>query len=93
MELLVRVNSHGGMASRVWCFTVEWLNRVDQRFRHRHTSLNLFEHDLQDFEIYTGPIELVQIHEASRVYRQFSLGTKGRWLALRTLRRLASTLA
>ena len=58
MEPLVRVNSHGGMASRVWCFTVEWLNRVDQRFRHRHTSLNLFEHDLQDFEIYTGPMSL-----------------------------------
>ena len=77
MELLVRVNSHGGMASRVWCFTVEWLNRVDQRFRHRHTSLNLFEHDLQDFEIYTGPIELVQIHEASRVYRQFIIQCAG----------------
>jgi hypothetical protein len=40
-----------------WCFTVEWLNRTDQPFRHRHTSLHLFEHDVQDLEAHAGPIE------------------------------------
>ena len=41
-----------------WCFTVEWLNRPYHYDygRHRHTSLNLFEEDLQDFEVHTGPI-------------------------------------
>ena len=37
------------------CFTVKWLNRSDQ-YGRRHTSLNLFDEDLQDFEVHTGPI-------------------------------------
>jgi len=47
--------SHAGVLQG-WCFTVEWLNRPDHYGRHRHTSLNLFDEDLQDFEVHTGPI-------------------------------------
>ncbi len=54
---LARVESIGHVGgTQDWCFTVEWLNRTDQRNRHRHTSLNLFDQDLSDFEVYTGPI-------------------------------------
>ena len=54
---VVRVDSVGQAGvSQGWCFTVEWLNRPDQYGRHRHTSLNLFEEDLQDFEVHTGAI-------------------------------------
>ncbi len=54
---LGRVESieHTGV-TQDWCFTVEWLNRTDQLSRHRHTSLNLFDYDLPDFEVSTGPI-------------------------------------
>ena len=53
---VARVESvgHAGVLQG-WCFTVEWLNRSDQ-YGRRHTSLNLFEEDLQDFEVHTGPI-------------------------------------
>ena len=40
----------------VWCFTVRWLNRESTRSRS-DTSLNLFEEDLADFEVYTGCVE------------------------------------
>jgi len=56
---VARVESvgHAGVLQG-WCFTVEWLNRPYHYDygRHRHTSLNLFEEDLQDFEVHTGPI-------------------------------------
>ena len=54
---VARVESvgHAGVLQG-WCFTVEWLNRADHYGRHRHTSLNLFEEDLQDFEVPSRPI-------------------------------------
>jgi hypothetical protein len=39
------------------CFTVEWLLNLPACYGGSpRWSLNLFEEDLQDFEVYTGPI-------------------------------------
>ena len=43
---------------QVWCFTVRWLNRERSARSKSDTSLNLFEEDLADFDVYTGPIEV-----------------------------------
>jgi hypothetical protein len=40
-----------------WCFTVRW-HRVPPKKRatHRDHSINLFEQDLADFEVFSGPL-------------------------------------
>ena len=44
-----------------WCFTVRWHRPPPtKRALHRDGSLNLFENDLADFEIFPGP--LPEIH-------------------------------
>ena len=52
----VAIVAQGG-ALQDWHFTVERINRIDKRRRRGKGSLNLFEPDLQDFEVYTAPIE------------------------------------
>jgi hypothetical protein len=54
---VARVTSVGqaGVHS-AWCCNVEWLNRPAHYEGNRHSGLNLFEEDIQDFEIHTGPI-------------------------------------
>ena len=47
---LARVDSIGHVGvTEDWCFTVDWLNRADQRLRRCKQSLNLFEDDLPAF--------------------------------------------
>jgi hypothetical protein len=55
---------HEGIFDK-WCFTVRWHRPPEtKRAVHRDESLNLFEADLADFEIFTGP--LPPIHTPQR---------------------------
>jgi hypothetical protein len=48
-----------------WCFTVRWHRPPPTKGDvHRDDSLNLFESDMADFEIFTGP--LPEIHYPPR---------------------------
>ena len=50
-----------------WCFTVRWhRSPPNKRALHRDTSLNLFESDLPDFEVFTGPLPAIDIPSGRR---------------------------
>jgi hypothetical protein len=51
-----------------WCFTVRWHRpRPTKRILRRDDSLNLFESDLADFEVFTGPLPEIQSPPRRRV--------------------------